>query len=162
MSLVSIAAAINDQITADMAPTPPPKFDFGAETVFVQGAPPRIIYVPRTERIVGPGQLGGDGIGNPRPLWTRAVEVEVHIWGKDFTATEGLLNTFVRALHAVGWGDGVYKLTGGNWDLGGKSQTTLGIVYVLNMTWFVPITRALDTTVVLGTAPLNPLTVQTS
>lgn len=159
MSLVSIAAAINDQITADMAPTPPPKFDFGAETVFVQGAPPRIIYVPRSERITGPAGQGLDGTSDPRPLWTREVSVEVHIWGKDFADAEGLLNTLVRALHTIGWGS--YRLDSGSWDLGGKSQTTLGIVYVLNMTWLIPITRAPDTFAVVTAMPLTPLTVET-
>jgi hypothetical protein len=150
--MVSIFGAINDAITAALAPAKPPIFAFG-DTTRANQAPPRIIYVPRSERITGPEGQGGDGVLNPRPLWTRHVGMEIHFWGADFAATEMLLNVFTQSVHDLLWG--AYAMQSGTWDVAPDTINKLGIVYILQMMWKIPITRAPDTTAVVTAMPIT-------
>lgn len=155
MSLTDVVTAINDQITAAIAPAPPPCFRFGDETLRQQDSPPRIAYVPRSERIGAPTGVGaqGDGVTSPRALFTRHVGIEVHIWERDIPAAEALLDQLVRAMQIALWG--AYDLSAGDWTTASESVNKKGVVYVLTMTWRIPITRAPDTYAVVATIPIT-------
>jgi len=153
VSLLDVFTAINAQITDALAPAPPPLFRF-ADTTKMNDSPPRIIYVPRSGPITGPQGQGGDGVRNPRPLWTRNIGMEVHLWGADFAATETLMNVLTQAIHSVLWG--AYLMHSEDWNTAADTANKLGVVCVLQMTWKIPITRAPDTTAVVRTIPLTP------
>ena len=158
-SLRAVADAIQVQVTEDMDPEPAPKFHFGISALYKEDRPPRIVFVPRTERIIPAGQ-GADGVSDPRPLWIRRATVEAHIWGKDSAETERFLDILVQAIHALAWGS--YDLSGGgSWIAAGEARSDKGEIYVLSMLWDVPITRAPDTFAVVTAMPLDPLTVET-
>lgn len=153
MSLLGIADAITRQmIGAEPALTPP--IVFGADPgLSVDRTSRVIILVPGSEQITGPQGQGGDGIGNPRPLFTRNISIAAHIWCDDVPTVELTLNAFVQAMQAIQWGS--YKLQSGQWRTGSDIATKWGVVYTLNMTWLVPITRVPDTYAVVTSMPIT-------
>lgn len=153
MSLLKIYDAINAQITTQLAPAPPPTFRF-ADTTKMQDSPPRIVYIPRSGRITGAEGQGGDSVRNPRPLWTRNIGMEIHLWGVDYQTTEDLMNVFTQSMHVVLWG--AYTLHSEDWNTAADTVNKRGIVCVLTMTWKIPITRVPDTYAVVTAMPLTP------
>jgi hypothetical protein len=163
MGLGDFFAAVQTQVTTTLTALgqPIPAFDVGADRLMVEGAPPRIVWVPLRERILGPHAQGGDGVTNPRPLRTRHAQVQVRIWGvgsppsavNDLAATEALINHLVAAINAVGWG--AWDATGGDWSLAQGSTTRLGIVYVLDLEVQIPITREADVLHVVSSMPIT-------
>lgn len=154
-AIKTIAAAIDAQMkldSPDVTPTSPS--EFGATRLSVERKCPVIIYVPHAERITGPEGQGGDGDGNPRPLKTRNLSMAVHLWDCDVPHVEDLLDAFVRAVHAIGWGS--YLTPHGTWETGAEIVTGWGVVYTLMLELKIPITRAPDTTAVVTAMPITP------
>jgi hypothetical protein len=156
MSLRTIFTAVEEQIAADMDPEPAPKFLFGQAQLFSAGAPPRIVWVPTREEY-GPPKSATDGVTNPRPLHTRNVQVEAHIWGRDTDEAERLLEIVARALHTLAWGPG--RILSGHWDVGGDAKTVKGEVYVMTLLCERPVTRAPDETAIVNAMAIEPLTI---
>lgn len=143
---------------------PVPAFDVGLDRLLVEAAPPRIVWIPGKETHRGPHAQGGDGISNPRPLRTRHVQIQVHIWavdpssppviGGDLAAVETLLGHLVAAINDCAWG--AWDVTGGDWTAGQASTTRLGMVYVLDLELQIPLTREVDPTAVVTAMPITP------
>lgn len=153
MSLLDIAQAISTQM-AEADPTGTPPFEFGAKMLSVERSAPVIIYVPLGETIGGPRGQGGDGVRDPRPLWTREVTIAAHIWADDVPAVEVLYGAFVQAMHAQLWG--AYKLSSGRWATAAEIVTGWGVEFTLNMVWLVPLTRAPATFAAVSSMPITP------
>jgi hypothetical protein len=99
--------------------------------------PPRVIWIPGKDRWVAPDDPGAD----PRPLWTRAAGVEVHIWGADYDATEDLINGVATAIHEGSQLWGGYAAVGdAGWPTLDGRFTALGRLYVMNVEFFIPVT----------------------
>ena len=153
MSLVDVAAIVEAQMKSDNPDITPP-FAFGADWLSVERSQPIIVLVPGAEQIGGPQGQGGDGVNNPRSLFTRQIWLAAHIWDCDVPAVELLINAFVQAMQTTMWGS--FKLSSGQWRTASDMVTKWGVVYTLNLTWLVPITRAPDTYAVVTTMPITP------
>lgn len=154
MSIVDVAAIVETQMRSEEPALTPP-FEFGADKLSVDRAKPTIILVPYgPEAITGPQGQGGDGVSNPRPLFTRNVSIAAHIWGCDVPQVELMQTAFVQAMQATIWGS--YRLSGGQWHTASDMVTKWGVVYTLNLTWLVPITRAPDTYALVTAMPITP------
>jgi len=154
MSIAAIATAINAKITAALAPEPPPTFGMGMDDLFKEEAPPRIVYVPGTEKIGPPQARGGDGVKSPRALFSREVQVAVHLWGADVSATEELLVMMTRAFQAEMFGS--YAMRSGVWNPEGSTSNKAGELLVVQMIWGIPITDAPELFATLSTMPIIP------
>lgn len=107
----------------------------GAEHVFRQDAPPRIVAIPRG----GPGRPVVHGGANPRPVWTRSVEVEFHVWAADFDAVEALSGSLLAALHAVASSSVTFGSE--EWPELNGEMLALGRVVIVRATFLIPVVR---------------------
>jgi hypothetical protein len=162
MGLVAFCNAVTERLTTVLEGinAEVPTFHIGARHLTANESPPRIVYVPARETWRGPHAQGGDGKNNPRPLRTRHLTLQVHIWAAGpppafdhETAVETLLNHFVAAVHDIAWG--VHDENGGTWMVEQESATRNGAVYVLDMTVQIPATREPDTYATVASLPIN-------
>jgi hypothetical protein len=154
---VSLKAIIDDvQAQLDSAGVTGVTFLFGGEHTLAHGSGARVVWVPRggpSGRVEGPGN-------RPRPLYTRNVSVEAHIWGYDtastpehYGATETLFNQVAAAVHRSAHGS--YTFDNELWpDLNGELLAH-GRVIIATFTFRIPIT---DTPVATATATALSLT----
>lgn len=149
---MSLLAVLND-VSARLDPAV--TVHVGAEWIRQEEAPPRVVWVPKSESYGPPTPQGGDGITNPAPLWTRRSVVECHLWANDFDAAEALLQAVVRSLH-LSLTHHSYQVTSGEWIPSDGTTVNLGVVYVLTLEIMIPITRAPDTTTVVTMMPITP------
>lgn len=164
MGLTDIFTAVQTELTSVLTALalPIPTYLVGADKLYNQDSPPRIVWVPGREVIAGPHAQGGDGVSNPRPLRTRHTQVQVHVWGvdpggnaeQDLAATEVLANHLVAAINGVC--HGAWDTHSASWDTGQASTTRKGILYVLDLELQVPFTRELDTLHVVTSMPITP------
>lgn len=121
--------------------------------------PPRIVWVPMQESYGPPVGQGGDGVNSPRPVATRQSAMEMHLWAAavpqtgsvtqndaDLDACEQLLNAFMWAVYSVA--HGAFQWGGqGRWSRGNVDGQllTLGIGYILPVTFWIPVVRPLPT-----------------
>lgn len=128
----------------------------GDEQLAVHGDPPRATWVPVRESIQPPDRR----LGEPPVLWERRSEWELHLWARStlasptaldhLDAVEKVLESAARAIHGDGTGaltKGAYQVTAGRWKGAGDDVLVHGIVYILTVVFFVPITRAAAATV---------------
>jgi hypothetical protein len=157
MGLIDVFTAVQAQATTTITALGQtvPVFEVGADRAMVEGAPPRVAWVPATETIRGPHAQGGDGVKNPRPLRTRHAMVQAHIWGATIPATEILAGHIVAAIHDVC--HGIHDEIRGDWTVNQASTTRLGWLYVLDWEVQIPFTRELDTYHVVTAMPITPL-----
>lgn len=169
MGLADVFAAVQQRMTDVLAALVPPValpvFLVGADKLYTQNAPNRVVWVPTSETILGPHAQGGDGVRNPRPLRTRHCMVQVHVWGSDpaglgdtaadIAATELVLGHLVAAINDVC--HGAWDAKGGSWGAGEAAVTSLGTVYVLALEVQIPLTRELDTYATVTTMPITPV-----
>jgi hypothetical protein len=73
------------------------------------GSWPRIAWVPKSSKGDAPFGAGG----NPRPLWTRNIQLYAHVWAEDFERAESLFLNLVQAVHHVAAGS--YAFGGETW-----------------------------------------------
>jgi hypothetical protein len=109
----------------------------GPEHLKTHDAPPRVIWVPSRDRYGPPESTGAD----PRQLRTRLAGCEVHVWGRDYDATEGLLNLVQAAIHTVAYGCYALETEAGWLALEGPLQN-LGRAYVFHAVFKLPVTAA--------------------
>ena len=147
MGLFDVFAAVKERMPADY----PVKFDYepGAQE---RHASPRRITVDYLSEAFG-GTRGAGRKGEPAALWTRVSAVRVDLWGNDMADTEVLLGHFVAALHAAVHGS--YELGTGKWMTGGV--VAKGVVYQLDLTLHIPITREPDTLATITSMPVTPV-----
>jgi hypothetical protein len=120
---------------------------FGAKNLPKAGVPPRIVWVPSSDRFgppVGPGR-------NPNAKWTRKAGCVVHIWGAshaDIEGERGLLNAFLTALYQVAHGS--IEILGGEWATE-EEQSALahGEAYLLSFAVDVPVVSVAKRDVVI-------------
>ncbi len=111
----------------------------GLEEVFRAGAPPRVIFDFTTESIEPPH---GQGSGRARSHWlcTRAADVDIHIWGEDLAKTEELVELVLNILQERCPGDS-HRRRGARWQPKGGALSYRGYVYVLGVTFLLPVER---------------------
>lgn len=154
--ILQAIAAFNKHLSETLAgmQVQMPAVKVGAQAIHAQDAPPRIVWVPG-EEVIGPSEgQGGDGVVNPRPLFTRRLSLHAHIWAVDIDAAELLINHLVAAVHDVAFG--AYVAKSGTWLHNAADVTAHGVVYVLTLELKIPITRERDITQVVETVPITP------
>ncbi len=129
-----------------------------ATNLTVAAVPPRIVWVPLSESYGPAVGQGANGVSNPRPVATRQSAFEMHLWAADATQTgqanqdaldldacESLLNAFMWALYSVAHGSMDFLGTG-RWSRGNVDGQilSLGVAYVLPVTFKIPVTRPLE------------------
>lgn len=148
---------ISDVLTSVQALLPAEwTFATGAHAVREAGAPPRVVWVPVGGNIAPPTPQGYRDTTNPRPLWTRSVNLVAHVWGPDFEATEDMVEAIARALYATCSHHSV-QLTSEQW-VAEDATARLGDVCLLGFTLAIPVTREPDLTVRL--ADFRPVTTE--
>jgi len=132
---VSLKALLD--AVAERIPDGIPVLIGGAEEVSKQGAPPRVVLQFISEQIEAPhGQASG--AARSRWLCTRAVDVDIHIWGKNLLATEELAELVLNVLQELAPGDS-HRRRGVRWVHNAFSQR--GFAYVLSVTLCLPVER---------------------
>lgn len=107
----------------------------GARHLVELAAPPRIVWVPTTDTIGAPKNLGM----NPRHLFTSDLGIAVHCWGESFDAALELRDAFVRA--ARRYAHALFTISGGGfYNPAEDAWIKLGEVYVLQCSFPLPIT----------------------
>jgi hypothetical protein len=154
--MTTLFAAINAEVSAlwlEDHPVTPLTFEvyIGEDFLAQHQDPPRIVWVPREEDLIGGQGLGGNGFTTPGPLWAREVSVEVNIWGSDLEMTEDLYEYVIQACHRLFVG--CYKPLRGEWIKSG--DTLMGVQYALNIQFLIPVTRRPDVTRVVTEMPIT-------
>lgn len=159
MGLIDAFNVIQAQLVETLAdlspPVKAPKFEVGESSRAKEGDYPRIVWVPTTEIITMADAQGGDGVGNPRPIWKRSVRVEVDVWEKDIPACEALANHLLAA--AMAQAPGEHRPQAGLWNTAALVQR--GVLYTMALVIDVPFTRELDTTVPFTPGVQDPVIV---
>jgi phenylpyruvate tautomerase PptA (4-oxalocrotonate tautomerase family) len=146
MSLNTIFKAVNALLPAGT------KTDVGAERAYDNVPPPRVVWVPTTERFEAFDGHGGDGVTSKRALAQRVVEVNVLVFGADQDAVEVLLDQVWTALYdAVRTG---LSMDRGEW-VRRQGDVELGRLYVLTVELKIPVTRPLPTTATVTSIPIT-------
>lgn len=117
----------------------------GSEHVFRQDVPPRIVAIPRG----GAGRPVVHGGANPRPVWTRSVEVEFHVWAADFDQVEALSGALLAALHAVA--SSSVSFGSEEWPELNGEMLALGRVVIVRATFLIPVVRPTASTATVET-----------
>ncbi len=162
MSLRDVARAVAVDFRNNSRPA---LVQFGTRFIAEHGEPPRVVFCPSAQpdrygpplQIQSPGPLPQSaayvqsmGGANPRPIATRIVSTEIHIWGcapspltpavkqedADQDGLDALINQTVLSLFKVAPGNN-RSLTGSQKQ--GPSHVRRGLVYVLNAIVEVPI-----------------------
>jgi hypothetical protein len=157
MGLTHVVAAVEQQLQLVLEQPsvnlPMPKMAIGLDKISHQEAPPRMVWIPQRGSVRGPHGQGGDGVINPRPLWTRHLGVLVHIWAEDSSKPDGsgdvpmveaYMQHLVAAIHDMC--HGAYAVVSEDWPASIQGQTTnLGAVCLLGLELQLPLTREPDT-----------------
>ena len=118
----------------------------GEEYVHQESTPPRIVMVPRTgewgppsaSSLPTPGRAGAAS-GVYKPIASRHVAIETHVWGEDYDHTEALMHALLVAAHDAA--ANVLEITSEEWvttsELG-----KLGREAVCMFIAQIPVTRA--------------------
>jgi len=156
MGLVDVFHAVETQVTTVLTALSQtvPEFLTGADQLAREGRPPRVVWVPTVETIQGPHAQGGDGVSNPRPLRSRHVVVQAHVWGDDIPACEALANHLVAAIHAEC--HGAHNEIRADWQIGQAAANRKGWLYVLEWEIQIPITREADVFATVTSMPITP------
>lgn len=157
-ALVEVLASISGDLPAGTT------WHIGEEWIRREEAPPRVVWIPRSETYRMPEGQGGDETGEPRPLRTRVVSVEAHLWaasidsdgaetsaGANLTAIETLLNGTVQAISKHAWGS--FEGSTGQWVFADGANIKLGVVYVFAFELRIPVPRVASTTATILTMP---------
>lgn len=166
-AISGVEQRLTDILAALTPPQAPPQFAWGESDLGVEDAPPRITWVPKSGPVKGPSALGGDGVKFPRPLHSRNLAFDVHVWAAavnstdpgtgmgarlDMVACEALMQHLVAALHDT-LHQGCYDVTSEAWFIGAGESNKLGITCVLGIVVRTPFVRE--------TEPMQPITVFT-
>lgn len=95
---------------------------------------PRYVWVVTRGRIGPAGKIGG----NPRPLYTRELGVELHLWTASLDDAETRLEAVIGALHAEAATS--VRFVGENWFT--ESLVGRGFLVTLTIEVSIPVTRA--------------------
>lgn len=118
--------------------SPMPSFELGEAALATGDTFPRITWVPRSGRHDGwKSAVSADQRTNPRQLWSRLLNFEVHIWEETIEKVEELANDLVGAVHFMTGGS--YQMVGEEWDTSGQSKA--GVVGVFTIQIRMPFTR---------------------
>ncbi len=127
---------------------PVPKFRTGADQVTVAGAPPQIVWVPRSGPVTGRTAMGGDGVGQPRSLYDRNLSVDCYVWSiqaadsdpkQHLAATEALCQHLVAAMYESSFG--AIKVERESWDTSAQESGKAGALCILTVTVKFPFVR---------------------
>lgn len=144
-----------DKITTAWDGSDPILFGFGAAELDRHGRPPRVIW-----RVVNGTHEGTNRPGlNPRPLFTRRLEVEAHIWGTDDEQAEVLLEHVGRAVQKAAVGS--FAPAREEWpaqDDDRRSHNVKGSYCVLTFEALFPVTAATQTTARITAAAFDTTT----
>ena len=150
--------AISEQVRSTIAAigSELPEQKLGEENVSELTAPPAIVWAVRGGPVKPPRQTGADGNLGTRQIAQRSVRILVHVWNKDFTSTEILLNHFVAAARSVLTAFS-FRALSEDWTTGQAARTNLGRLCVLEIEIDVPFTAE-----PIGvSAPPHVLTIET-
>jgi hypothetical protein len=121
---------------------------YGAQNIINPGAPPRIAWVPWHSKFGGNSRSGGVGadgklITNPRPLFVRNMILAAHVWGKDESACESLINAVIIAMKDTLWGS--FRPVSEDWTAGEvQSKLAAGVLAIFHVEVDIPSTREVD------------------
>jgi hypothetical protein len=110
----------------------------GPDQVEQQKSAPSISWEPFSASHRPPQGLGGGRKGPEGPLWTRALTVNVRIWGESHSQTEQLLIDFINAVHTEI--PASYGLEGERWSRSGPGMSS-GFEVVLSLVLLIPVPR---------------------
>lgn len=117
-----------------------PRHELGAFALTSTSAPPQIVWVIRGGQVVAPRQTGqGQNAASVRQIATRNERIDVHVWARDFDATERLMNHFVAAARSACTAYSFEPLAT-DWSIGQDQGTVAGRVCVLTIEVRVPFT----------------------
>lgn len=120
--------------------SPLPSHELGSSHIDEHDAPPRIVWEVVGGPVTPAKQNGADRNGATiRQIGERHERVRIHVWDKDFTATEILMNHFVAAAREVCTGFSFSALST-NWMVGQSEKTDLGRVCILEIEIRLPFT----------------------
>lgn len=172
MGMVDAITGVETRLTEILnGLTPPlevPMFAFGEADLGNEDSPPRITWVPRHGPIRGPQGLGGDGTKFPRPLHSRELLFEVHVWiaapsedgtgqGQrgDMPACEAMCRHLIAALHDV-LTQGSYDVVSEDWLTGASETNKTGVVCVLGIIVRAPFVREVEPMRTITDFPITP------
>lgn len=147
----AIGARANEEWPLVYPDAPEITIEVTDDAVNYQQSPPRAVFYPQgeaygTKDFASGDRKRGDTKPNPGQLYTRRSGVQVHVWGGSRTETEELLHAILRATYEVTFGSSF--VNGGRWL--SRSTTKLGNVYLLDLTFQIPVARLRE--------PARPLT----
>ena len=148
-----VERTLNDTLASLDPPQEPPIWRRFTNEVPMEDDFPRIVWVIGRERIVGTDTTR-EPVLQQSEIWYRESHVKVHVWEEDVRAAEVLLNHFVAALHARL--PGGYQATGGQWNAG-EASNQRGVVYVLELSIYFPLTREPIPTVFVDDLPITTI-----
>lgn len=167
--IVALVSAISDNVVAALSTAGYPaltdgKVLLGAQHVYEQSSPPRVVFIPRGSKFQPKAVYNRSNVsGFPSDEWqlqllersigTDAITFEVHVWGaattpdpdNDFDSTQILAHQVIRSIHDLI--PGSYTLSDGIWADQRPSQGQLvkfGHEYVFGLTVGTPILGELD------------------
>jgi hypothetical protein len=162
VSIKDATDAVNTQLTVVLSGLGEtvPTFGFGEADLYLEGDAPRLVWVPQggpADSKIIPAADNGIQFGTPpayptpRPLWTRHVTVQAHVWAvranatpagsdpdrsKDYAAAEVLAQHILAACQFVGWGSVRPKSEA--WPRSQASTETRGVELVVAIEFDLP------------------------
>jgi hypothetical protein len=143
MSLLNVVNAVRDDFVKSNCPA---RVLFGKQWSAENDAPNRVVFFP-SEDTYQPDIFSG---ANPRPIYTRNVGGEAHLWAaappqadanqqpdKDQDVLDALVNQTALSLYNVSKGPGVTIVSGS--QVQGVLLVRLGLAYVLRFTVQIPV-----------------------
>lgn len=137
--------------------------NFGPKFLMKQEAPPRVTWVPTTDRYLAPEphtpqftQTGKILAIEPRVIRSREAGVDIHLWGASYADTEALTEQYIAALWSGNAANlwGAFEVDSGRWiETDGREMSLFGMVYVLPMIFRIPIRLPSMQTAIISSVP---------
>jgi len=134
--------------------TPVPSF-IGEAHIYEEAEPPRLVWVPTSDRFGPPPKVGGAWAG------VRLAGVSCIIWGPDLASTEQLEHELIKAVREIaverfgGRESGWYAIQDAVWDSGGE-LVAKGIVCEVRIELQIPVLKRDKTTAKAETLAVQP------
>ncbi len=147
-----LAALMGDVVDVDGVPFPGLVWALGRRELSAPASPPRVVWVPIAATVEPPQKH--DFPGRARSVLTRALSLEVHVWGVDVDQADAVLAGVIAAAHRR-W-SGRWAYLGERWqsdpavtDLGEEIVATIAFecaVLDRAKTFTTPTSATFDTT----------------
>lgn len=140
ISAVFAAVKATLQAALEAAGEELPRHELGAWKLPTTSGPNQIVWAIVGGPVKAPRQTGqGPKAASIRQIATRNETILVHVWGRDFEATERLLNHFVAACRAACTSYS-FEAHSTDWTVGQEAVTVAGRLCILTMEIRIPFT----------------------